>query len=92
MAKYEEIGSPPWLSTRRTAARLAEYEEIEQTAWDEYKEIEQPALAKYKEIEQPALAKYKEIKQPALAEYEKIKQAAFWKLFQSTKNRVPAWR
>ena len=30
--------------------------------------------------------------QPAWAEYEKIKQTAFWKLFQSTKNRVTAWR
>ena len=93
LAKYEEIKQPALAEYEKNKQpALAEYEEIEQTAWDEYKEIEQPALAKYKEIEQPALAKYKEIKQPALAEYYKIKQAAFWKLFQSTKNRVPAWR
>ena len=86
-----------------TQTAWAEYEENKQTAWAEYVKIKQAALAEYEEnkqpawaedeeIEQTAWAEYEENRQTAWAEYEEIRQTAFWKLFMSTKNRVPAWR
>ena len=71
-----------------TPPALAEYKEIEHSAWTKYKKIEQPAWAKYKEIEQSALAEYKEIKQSAWAEYKEIEQPARAKYKEIEK---PAW-
>ena len=75
-----------------TPPALAEYKEIEHSAWTKYKKIEQPAWAEYKEIKYSAWAKYKEIGQPAWAKYKEIKHSAFWELAKIKKNRVKAWQ
>ena len=92
-AEYEEIKQPAWaeyVKIRQPA--WAEYVKNRQTAWAEYEKNRQTAGAEYEKIEQTAWDEYVKIEQPAGAEYEKIRQTAFWKLFMSTKNRVPAWR
>ena len=71
-----------------TPPALAEYKEIEHSAWTKYKKIEQPAWAKYKEIEQPAWAKYKGIKHSVWANYKQIKYSA-WAKYKEIEQ--PAW-